>query len=483
MSQPNLEFARIIAEVQTRQRFRVEDFCFPQQLAFIRDPARFKTADCSRRAGKTVGIAADFIDTALQYPDMACLYLTLSRLNAKRILWRDLLKINSEYGIGGKPHETELTLTLPNGHIIYLSGAKDKAEVEKFRGFPLKKVYIDEAQAFRPYLRELVDDVLTKSLYDFNGSMAMTGTPPPLPFGYFHDCVHGGKWSRHSWNMLQNPHLKTKSGRDPMELILEDCERMGVGIEHPKIQRECFGRWTRDLDSLVLKWSDDNHFDALPVAKKWNNVLGVDLGYDDADAIAAIGWSESSPVAYLREESVKPKQGITELVTEIERFIKVYEPLAIVMDTGGLGKKIAEEIRRRNGLPIEAAEKSRKFEHIELLNDALRTKRFMAQRSSQFVHDSRLLEWNKEKSNGDKLVVSDSFHSDIADAVLYAYRKALHWLHTPEKVKPKQGTPEWAQAEEARMEAEIVAGLTPPDQEDPANWADPAPPDPWGDVA
>jgi hypothetical protein len=460
------------AIVKAQRAFKIEDFCFKEQLAFIKDPARFKAADCSRRAGKTVGIAADLLDTASKNPRMACLYITLSRLNAKRILWPDLLEINREYGLGGKPHETELTLTMPNGHIIYLSGAKDKSEVEKYRGFPLKKVYIDEAQSFRAYIQELVDDVLAKSLYDFNGSLALTGTPPPLPSGYFHDCVHNEKWSRHSWNMLQNPHLKAKSGRDPMSLILEDCERMGVGVDDPRIQRECFGRWVIDRSSLVFRYSDGNHYDSLPDGGKWEHVIGVDLGYSDADAVAVIGWSSAGPETYLIAEHVKRKQGITELASLLEHLIRQYDPLAVVMDTGGLGKKIAEEMRSRFGLPIKAAEKTEKYAHIELVNDALRTNRLYAKRSSQFASDSGLLEWDRDKSSGDRLVVSDAFHSDICDAVLYAYRESLHWLHMPQRAKAKVGSKEWLKAQEDELEEALTSSLS-RDLEDPANWGEP----------
>lgn len=450
--------------------FSLEEFCFKEQLAFIRDPARFKVADCSRRAGKTVGIAADLIDTAIKSPNMASLYITLSRLNAKRILWPDLLAINRDYRLGGRPHETELTLTMPNGHIIYLSGAKDKSEVEKYRGFPLKKVYIDEAQAFRPYIQELVDEVLSKSLYDYNGVLALTGTPPPIPVGYFHEVAHSKEWSRHSWTMFQNPHLKAKSGREPMDLVLEDCRRMGVSIDDPRIQRECFGKWTVDTNSLVFKYNPErNHYDELPTSRHWSHILGVDLGYSDADALAVIGWTKEDPKAYLIEESIKRKQGITELADEIERLIGIYEPLSVVMDTGGLGKKIAEEIRKRRALPIKAAEKSRKFEFIELLNDALRTQRFLARRDSSFAQDCHLVEWDRAKSSGDKLVVSGSYHSDITDAVLYAYRESLHWLHVPEVLQPRPGTLEYNQKQIDEVWAQVAANLN-KDEFDPSNW-------------
>lgn len=400
-----------------------------------------------------MGCAADLMDTALSFPNTVSLYITLSRLNAKRIIWGELLEINRVYNLGAQANETELCLFFPNRSRIYLSGAKDKSEIEKFRGLALKLAYIDEAQSFRSYLQALIDEVLSKALYDHDGTLVLLGTPGPVPAGYFYEASQSKDWSHHGWTMSENPFLKAKSGKDPIELILADCKRMGVGVEDPRIQRECFGRWIVDTNSLVFRWSPANHYDSLPMVSNWSYVLGVDLGYSDADAIAVLGWCSAGPEVYLVEEVVKTKQGITELVGQIETLIKRYDPNAIVMDTGGLGKKIAEEMVGRYSLPIKPAQKSEKFAHIEMVNDALRTKRLMAKRESQFAQDAFLVEWDKDKSSGDKLVVSDAFHSDICDAVLYAYREALAWLYVPEKSRPKAGTQEWMRDEAERLEA------------------------------
>ena len=450
---PDDERARRALEVLAMRGppFRLEDFCFEQQLEAIRDPARFKTECCSRRAGKTVGGAADLTDTALEFPNTVSLYLTLSRLNAKRIIWPDLLEINTRYQLGAQVNETELCLTFPNRSRIFLSGAKDKTEIEKFRGLALKKVRIDEAQAFRAYLQELVDDVLAKALYDHDGTLILSGTPGPVPAGYFYACIQNKEWAHFAWTMFQNPHLQAKSGKSPAELVAADCRRMGVTLDHPKIQRECFGRWALDPDSLVFRWTDQNHYDELPKGKTWEYVIGVDLGWSDADAIAVLGWCETGPEVYLVEEWVRAKSGITELATELVRLNKQYQPLAMVMDTAGLGTKIAEECRLRHGLPVEATKKTEKFAHIELLNDAMRTRRMLAKRESRFAQDCHLVEWDMDRSTGDRMVVAETFHSDICDAVLYAFRSAQGWLHEPPAPRPKAGTPEYFAAEEARM--------------------------------
>lgn len=272
--------------------------------------------------------------------------------------------------------------------------------------------------------------------------------------------------------MFQNPFLEKKSGKKVIELVQQDCERMGVEITHPKIQRECYGRWVVDTESLIFQYdANKNHYDNLPALDgKWEYVIGVDIGHDDADAIAVIGWHPRIKEAYLVEELVKAKQGITELADQLDKFIKTYDPLRVVMDTGGLGKKIAEELRIRRDLPIEPAQKTEKMAHIEILNDALRTQRFYAKKDSQFAQDCFLVEKDVDKSRVDKIIISDKYHSDINDAVIYGYRCALNWLHEPEKPKIKPQTDEWFQKQAEEIEETLLKQLNQSKEDD--IWGD-----------
>lgn len=457
-----------VLDSKINKKFRIEDFCFKEQIDFIKDPSNFKTAVCSRRAGKTIACISDLIFTAQEHPQVDCLYITLSRVNAKRIFWPQLLKLNREFQLGGHPNEAELTLKLPNGSVIYVTGAKDKTEIENFRGLAIKKAYIDESQGFRDYIRDLIDDVLSKALFDYNGTLCLIGTPGLIPSGYFYDCSKSKEWSHHHWTMFQNPYIEIKSGKSVKELIKSDCERMGVTIDHPKIRRECFGEWIVDTESLIFIYDKiKNDFNTLPeVPGKWEYIIGVDIGHDDADAIAVIGWNSKIKEAYLIEEFIKNKQGITELADQIEERIKKYDPLKVVMDTGGLGKKIAEELRKRRAIPIHAAEKSRKMEFIELLNDAMRTKRFFAKKESTFAQDCFLIEKDVDKSRTDKIIISDQYHSDICDAVLYAFREALHWTFEPEIPKPIKNSEEYWKKEAEEIEKKLQSDYEEKNTED-----------------
>lgn len=422
--------------------FDLRAVLFPKQLPFGLDTARWQTAVCTRRAGKTFGIAAKLLDVAKRKPGCVALYVTKSRINAKRIVWDTLKMLNETFALGGTVAEGELCLVMPNGSKVYLSGADHESEIEKFRGLALGIALIDEAQMLPAYIEKMVNEVLAPALMDFNGSLVLVGTPGPVPIGYFHECSHSAKWSHHAWTAFDNPHIQRKSGKTPKALLDEELERRGVTVDDPVIQREWFGRWVLDENSLVFRFDPARNGRTQPDNHHTQFVMGIDLGFDDADAICVLGWSDESPELDLVYEMVMPKQTITTLMKQVEEVYARFKPQAVVCDMGGLGKKIAEELQQRTGIPIEAADKQRKLEHIELLNDAMRTGRFFAPADSRFAADCMLVEW--DKTNPEKPKISERFHSDICDAVLYAWRHCQQWLYVPPK-RPaaKINSPEW----------------------------------------
>lgn len=434
-------------------KFKLENFLFDKQLEFVKDDAPFKTAVCSRRSGKTFACAAHLVSTALMFPGISCLYITISRNNAKKIIWPVLQEILTGNGIRARCDLTELSIRFDNKSIIYVSGANDQAEIEKFRGLALKLVYLDECQSFRSYIEQLIDDIITPALMDYAGTLCLIGTPGAVPVGYFHDCAtkQNSSWSNHTWTFFDNPHIPLKSGMTHRALLDRELQRRGIAADDPTIQREWFGKWVLDTESLLLRYEEKiNHYQTLP-QKPWVYLMGIDLGFVDADAIAILAWSESDQATYLVHEEVVSKQGISELVQRIESLSKRYAISKMVIDEGGLGKKIAEEIRRRHHIPVHPADKARKMENYALLNDALRSARFKAKKDSRFAQDSYLIEIDRDKSTPDKIRVKDSFHSDIIDAVLYAFKESPAYSYQPPPLVHPKGTPEWAKNEEEDM--------------------------------
>lgn len=439
--------------------FDIEKYLFKEQLAFIQDPNPFSTALCSRRAGKSVSCAADLVDTCLRNPDTVSAYITLSRKNAKRIIWPIIKQINREFQLGAKFNNTDLIVTFPNDSMIQLSGAKDSEESEKLRGLALIKIYIDECQSFRSHIRDLIDDVLAPALMDYGGKLRLIGTPGPIPTGFFFEACRSDSYAHHEWTFFQNPHIALKSGKTHQELLERELKRRGVLSTNPGIQREWFGKWILDSDSLVLHYAPDrNDFEKVPEGQN-QFILGVDLGHEDADALAILAYNEQSHNVWLVDEMLTKRQDITALVSQIQQLRQIYSIYKIVIDTGGLGKKIAEELQRRHGVPLQAADKTRKFENLTLLDDALRTGRFKAHRVSQFAQDCNLVEVDREKSTSERLVISDRYHSDIVDAVLYAFREAMAWAINKEPERPKPGTAAWYKWQTDEMERQEIERL------------------------
>lgn len=441
--------------------FPIQHYLFDKQLAFVNDPAPFKIAVTTRRAGKTISCCSDLVDTALNNSDSIVLYITKSRKNAKRLVWPEFKKLNNKFKLGGEVNESDLSIKFPNGSFLYLLGASDRTSIEDFRGLAIKKVYLDEGQMFPAYIAELVDDVLGPALMDHNGQLILIGTPGPIPSGYFYDLTRNKGWSHHSWSYFDNPKLPFLSkGITHRDMLDRELKRRGVSIDDPAIQREWFGRWIVDTNSLVYHYDPKaNHYESLPKEQKWTYILGVDLGFEDADALAVLAYSETDPNTYLLDEVVTKQQDLTALCNQIDKLCVKYEITKIVVDTGGLGKKITEEISKRYTIPMVAAEKTRKNEYIELMNDALRTGTLKIKSNSQFAFDAQKVEWDWDHSTPDKKVISKKFHSDICEAVLYAWRESYSYTYRAPKEEAEFGTLAWSNKESEEMFANALDRL------------------------
>ncbi len=463
--------------LKTGAAFDLKKFCtapnkifYEKQYNSIVDPWPFTTDVTTRRSGKTTGKVGAHIDTALKYPRSSSLYITTTRLNAKKIMFPVLCNVVRDYNLPATPNIADLSMTFSNGSNIYLAGVNDSQSIHNFRGMKLKRCTVDEAQSMRSYIEQLIDDVIAPALVDENGVLGVTGTPGAVPTGYFHKIAHSNHWHHHFYSIFDNPFIENARQRLEIEL-----QRRGVSIDHPSIQREWFGRWEVDTDALVIKYDEArDHYDDLPTGIEWEYVVIADFGYDDADAIATLAFSQKHPTAYLVEEKITTKQGITPLAEQLIEHIARYKPMKVIGDFGALGKKIAVELQTRFGIPIEAAEKSRKIEYIELLNDSLRTGRFKAKKTSRFAEDSKLLEWDMDyqEKHPESMKVSDRYHSDIVDCAIYGHRELLHWLwKAPERV-PEIGSLEDLKRQEDEVWQRIRDQQN-KSKEESAFWSDP----------
>jgi hypothetical protein len=434
---------------------------FPEQDSFINDNSQFIAAQCSRRAGKTNGLALKFLRTMEKHPKSSCLYLSITRETARGIMWDVMLELDAKFKIGCVFTESKLEIKHPNGSKLKLMGADAKEYRKKLKGKKFPAVAIDEAQDFASdQLMALIDDSLTPSISDYEDSwLAITGTPGPVPQGYFFDVTQNGKYgySIHKWTLLQNPHMP-----NPEKFIDNLIKKNEWSSTHPSLRREYRNEWVLDAQSLWIQYNENiNHYTELPKEHKWNYVLGVDIGFRDADAIAVLAWSETTPETYLIEEYLMREQGVESLMKKIDEMQKKYDAHKIVMDEGGLGKKAAEDYRSRFAVPLEAADKAKKQTNVELLNDYMRLSKFKAKKDSKFAIDSYLIQIDWDRSSPNKVVIKKTYHSDIIDAVLYAFRATYGYTYEkPADKAPRWGSKDWArQQQESMFEQELEGAM------------------------
>lgn len=463
---------RVLRELATRaeraKRLDVDELLFGPQREFIRDRSKKKAAVCSRRAGKSYGIAVDALITANENPGALVPYITLTRVSGKRIMWPPLQAMNKQMGLGAKFNNNELTVTLPNGAQIFISGADDHAEIERLRGPAYPKVYIDEAQSFRPFLKDLIKDIIEPAILDYDGQILMTGTPNAACAGAFYEATTASTspWHVHKWTLRDNPFLPN------VEQWLEERKKdYGWDDEHPTYLREYCGIWVRDDTSLVYRLNENvNVLDDSPdLDDGWDYVLGVDLGASSSTAFCVVAYNDVlrsvRPVLTFKRKDMIPSS----IAATIESLQQRWKFSSIVIDSGGLGKGYVEEFRQRYDIPAEPAEKRHKLSFIELLNGDLRngTIQIYEEENRPLLDEMWLLQWNEARTEPDKARYEDH----ACDAFLYAWRRCRQYLYEEEIEGPTPGTKEWYdKVEEEMFEQAVKKYVEGPDE---PWWLDP----------
>ena len=171
---------------------------FPEQLIFYQDPSKLKGLFCTRRAAKSYTDALCMVAECLSNPGVNCLFIGLTRESAKGIIWKDILKvINTEHELNASFNGTALTMTFPNGSVIWVTGVDaDEDEMNKLLGKKYRLVCLDESSLYTINCRRLVYGILKPAVADPNkdgerGSIIMSGTASNFTQGLFFDITTG----------------------------------------------------------------------------------------------------------------------------------------------------------------------------------------------------------------------------------------------------------------------------------------------------
>ena len=120
------------------------------------------------------------------------------------------------------------------------------------------------------------------------------------------------------------------------------------------------------------------------------------------------------------------------------QLIERFNPISIVTDEGGLGKSIAEEMRRRYGLPVKPANKTKKLFKIAAINgDFIDNRLFVNPESLELI--SQL----QNTSRNDEGIEDPLSPFDCADAFIYAYSEAKNYAFSPKNATIDKNSEEY----------------------------------------
>lgn len=445
----------------------VEDL-HPLQRAFVADLAARKAALCGRRSGKSHGVGVWLLEGMERHPGRRSVYIALSRATARQILWDGVLEpLSRRYNLGLRltTRDGQLLVLHPNGSSLWIVGCADKTEIEKLRGQKYYRACIDEAQAFPDWLKDLVEEVLEPALLDYQGQLALTGTPSSVSAGYFWEVTTGlrpGYGETHHWTVRENPHVEGEA------FLQEKLKNNGWDENHPTFLREYLGQWCDDHSSLVYPFTTDNRWTPSPEdlnnpyglpAGEYRYAMGVDLGFSErSTAFVLCAYAVGQNRVYVLRSLTKTRVLPTDLSlycsrvrAEVER-ITGGGGLRIIVDEGALGKGYAEQMRAL-GTACEPAEKAKKRTFQEYVAGLIQQKVLLvhAQESAELLSAAAKLQWDPDTGAED-----ERFRArHCLDAMLYVVRALWPRWDVQEQL-PKPGTREYADWQAAQHRKALV---------------------------
>jgi len=355
---------------------RVYDFTdpkFEKQTAFLRDPARFKLALCTRRAGKTEGAARDLLQCAMNVPGSVGIFFGRTRVSAKNVIWRILRKYIEKFSLAVDINKTELSISFTNGSQIFLAGVDATAdERDKYLGMPLYRVYIDECASHRQDLYELVVGVVMPALVDHDGTVCLLGTPGNFTRGLFFRISQGTSdpdfpdppCSVHKWTAFDNPYMAKKWAAEIEKIKVERPAFMLT----PLFAQHYLGKWVVDDARRIYPFDDKLNLFKLPlhVQKDWSYVIGVDLGYEDDSAFVVLAYSKQDPNVYVVYAHKKKRMDITAVANHTKDLLLRFGMQSVVVIDGAAKQSVMEMVKRHD-LSLINAQKTEKAQFQALL--------------------------------------------------------------------------------------------------------------------
>lgn len=418
------------------QRFRA--ILGAEQLALIDDNAPLVSADPGRRAGKTTAFIGKSLQT-FELPDSdraGVVYFAPSDAQGVDIVWEDIREHNRTYDLGLRERWSDRWWTRGTRKIEVI-GFNARKDVQRARGRKWRLVWIDEAQLAPDWFAKIALDAILPTTLDYRGQVYATGTPGEVADGFFFDACHEASWSHeHHWTVNQNP-FYVRAGRDG---LAEARAMYNLALDSTTYRREWLGLWIVDPDALVY-YIPDAAIRPAPAGMVWYaHVIGLDLGWKDHDAIAAVGVEQLRQWSQLRHMETKGQQTNHQLFKRLMDIAPHFPgpnkgAPTVVYDPAGHATKKTIETFRSDAPQIHwvQADKPEKVQFIDWLSNDLREGKHFVEPGNSMIREALRVRWKRPGK-----VAEDASHSDQGDAWLYSQRHARNMLREVPREKPKK---------------------------------------------
>lgn len=398
---------------------------FPAQRRAKDGPKRKRCWLAGRRAGKSYLAAIRLLGGKAGQVSAFCARTLKS---AKAIIMGVFAELNAAFKLGLTIRNGTGTVVEPNGHIIQLYGLRDVSQADLIRGQKFRLVVVDECGAFHDELiKYSLENVLQPTLLDLRGDLILSGTPGPIPKGYYYDLSGNpglespvmGRLQTHRWTYLDNPHV-------PHEDVLEEAlELYGATAESATFRREYLAIWCEDADAIVYRYRGERW---APVPGPGKTVLALDFGGGEKgnDATTFTVWRQpynQRPHVFCLEAIAKDEIEMPEIAAIAKNLREKWSVNKIVADEGALGHAMAKNLRNQYRIPIEKAIKQDKKGRILSARGRLDADTLHLCEGAKPLHDEWLsLCWREDRQDHHPRQADD-----LSDSALYGLEEFSAW--------------------------------------------------------
>ena len=254
------------------------------------DTTRFKVVVAGRRWGKSF-LAMHEIAKAARFPNSKVFAVFPSYRQAKQIIWDDIKEKFIRVRWVKKINESDLTITLINGSVVYLRSADNP---DSLRGVSMSYLVMDEAAMID---QKMWTEVCRPALGEKLGG-ALFITTPKGKASWVYDLWQGAH-AQENWNAWQ---FTTLQGG---QVLPEEIEQARGELDEKSFRQEYEASFETYAGAIYYNWDSKKHIKKQDVNFKKNEILHVAMDFNVAPLVAAICRINGNEISVIDEISMQ----------------------------------------------------------------------------------------------------------------------------------------------------------------------------------